>query len=117
MGCVVLLWSFQDEPVLVEVPEPLLTEFGANHRLENCVEIKMVAGKKVPEPNKDVDFLVENVEWQNAKRVVFLDVARGSEFVKSAFCHPGKHKHHRVYSILLIITIFVHRCQLIVVSY
>ena len=36
---------------------------------------KMVAGKKVPEPNKDVDFLVENVEWQNAKRVVFLDVA------------------------------------------
>ena len=78
---------------------------------------KMVAGKKVPEPNKDVDFLVENVEWQNAKRVVFLDVAWGSEFVKSAFCHPGKHEHHRVYSILLIITIFVHRCQLIKPKY
>ena len=77
MGCVVPLWNFQDEPVLVNVPEPLLTEFGAHHRLENCVEmeIEMVVGKKVPEPNKDVDFLVENVEWQNAKRVVFLDVA------------------------------------------
>ena len=75
MGCVVLLGNFQNEPVLVEVPEPLLTEFGAHHILENFVEIEMEVGKKVPEPNEDVNFLVENVEWQNAKRVVFLDVA------------------------------------------
>ena len=57
------------------MPVPLPTEFVAHHRLENCVEIKMVVGKKVPEPNKDVDFLIENVEWQNAECVMFLDVA------------------------------------------
>ena len=42
-----------------------------------------------PEPEEDVDFLIENIERQDAESVMFLQVSRGSELVESTFCQPG----------------------------
>jgi hypothetical protein len=37
-----------------------------------------------PEPEEDVDLLVEDVEWEDAQRVVLLQLTRGPELVESA---------------------------------
>jgi len=37
-----------------------------------------------PEPEEDVDLLVEDIEWEDAKGVVLLQLTRGTELVESA---------------------------------
>ena len=38
-----------------------------------------------PEPEEDVDLLVDNVQWQHTESVVTLVGAAGSKLVKTAF--------------------------------
>ena len=47
------------------------------------------AEEEHPEPEEDVDLLVEDVDRQNAERVVLLQLPRGAKFVESALCQPG----------------------------
>ena len=42
-----------------------------------------------PEPEEDVDLLIEDVDRQDAERVVLLQLPRGAKFVKSALCQPS----------------------------
>lgn len=56
-----------------------------------------------PEPQENVDLFVENVNGQNAHGIVFLNAARRSVLVKSAFCHTWKDRNHWIRSILLIV--------------
>ena len=56
---------------------------------------------KEPEPDEDVDLLVDNVEWKNAEGVVLLDVAGRAELVERAFRHAGEHVDHGIDTILL----------------
>ena len=55
-----------------------------------------------PEPEKDVDFFIDNVQGQDTHGVVFLDLARRAELVKRAFGHPGEDVDHGVDAIFLI---------------
>lgn len=56
-----------------------------------------------PEPDENVDLLVDNVQRENAQRVVLLDVAWRPEFVEGALGHSGEDVNHRIDSILLIL--------------
>ena len=49
-----------------------------------------------PEPEEDVDLLVDDVEGQDAEGVVLLHLAGGSELVEGALCHPRKDVDHGV---------------------
>ena len=42
-----------------------------------------------PEPEEDVDLLVDDVEREDAETVELLDGSRGSELVEGAFGHLG----------------------------
>ena len=42
-----------------------------------------------PEPDEDVDLLVDDVERQDAETVDGLDRARGAVLVERALCHLG----------------------------
>ena len=42
-----------------------------------------------PEPEEDVDLFIEDVDRQDAERVVLLQLPRGAKFVESALCQPG----------------------------
>ena len=42
-----------------------------------------------PEPEEDVDLLVEDVDGQDAERVVLLQLPGWAKFVKSALCQPS----------------------------
>jgi len=55
-----------------------------------------------PEPEENVNFFVENVEWQNAEGVVLFDFARRTELVEGAFCHAREDVDHRIDPVLLI---------------
>jgi len=55
-----------------------------------------------PEPQEDVNLLVDNVQRQDAHGVVLFNLAGSSEFVKRTFGHPGKDVHHWIDTILLI---------------
>ena len=50
-----------------------------------------------PEPEEDVDLLVEDVEGEDAKGVVLLEVARAPELVESALCQPGIENTLKIY--------------------
>ena len=45
--------------------------------------------REEPEPEKDVDFFVDNVERENANAVKLLNASRGSKLVKSALGDLG----------------------------
>ena len=55
-----------------------------------------------PEPQKDVDLFVDNVERQDAKSVVLLHLTRRSELAESALGHSREDVDHRVYPFLLV---------------
>lgn len=55
-----------------------------------------------PEPQENVDFLIENVERQHTKGVVLLDAARRSVLVENAFGDARENLHHWIGAILLI---------------
>ena len=54
-----------------------------------------------PEPQEDVDLLVDDVERQDAEAVVFVDGARGSVLVKCALGHLGEDLSTNQKSVLL----------------
>ena len=56
-----------------------------------------------PEPQEDVDLLVDDVERQEAQRVVLLHLSRGAELVEGALCHAGEHIDERVEPVLLVL--------------
>lgn len=55
-----------------------------------------------PEPQENVDLLVQNVQRQHAQRIVLLDAARRSVLVEYALGDARKNLHHRIGSILLV---------------
>ena len=55
-----------------------------------------------PEPDEDVDLLVDNVERQDAQGVVLLNVARRAKLVEGALCHAREDVNHGVNPVLLI---------------
>ena len=55
-----------------------------------------------PEPQEDVDLLVDHVQWQNANGVVTLDLPGDAVLVKRALGHPGEDEDHGVDPVLLV---------------
>ena len=55
-----------------------------------------------PEPEKDVDLLIDNVDGQDAERVVLFNLAGRTKFVEGALCHARKDVDHGVQSVLLV---------------
>ena len=55
-----------------------------------------------PEPEEDIDLLVEDVDGKNTLGIVSLDIAAGTVLVEGALGHPGKHPGHRVCPALLL---------------
>ena len=56
-----------------------------------------------PEPEEDVDLLVDDVEREKTERVVLLDLSRRSELVERALGHPREHVDQRVEPVLLVL--------------
>ena len=57
-------------------------------RQENNHQARQACQYQHPEPEEDVDLLIEDVQWQYAEGVVFLQFSRGAEFMKSTFRQP-----------------------------
>ena len=55
-----------------------------------------------PEPQEDVDLLVDDVESEDAETVLVLDGARGTVLVEGTFGNLGEHNVHRIGSLLWI---------------
>ena len=55
-----------------------------------------------PEPEEDVNLLVDNVQWENAESIVFLHITRGTISVEGTLGHSRKDGHHWVDSVLLV---------------
>ena len=55
-----------------------------------------------PEPEEDVDLFVDDVERQDAERVVLLHFARRAELAESALGHSREDVDHRVDALLLV---------------
>ena len=49
-----------------------------------------------PDPEEDVDLLVDDVDGEDALRVVPLDGARGAVLAERALGHAREHPRHRV---------------------
>ena len=49
-----------------------------------------------PDPEEDVDLLVDDVDGEDALRVVALDGARGAVLAERALGHAREHPRHRV---------------------
>ena len=65
---------------------------------EGCEE----AEDEEPEPEEDVDLLVDDVQRQDAEGVVLLHLAGRAELVESALGHAREDVDHRVDPLLLI---------------
>ena len=55
-----------------------------------------------PEPDENVDLLIDDVERQDAESVVLLNIAGSAELVEGAFRHAWEDVDHGVDTILLI---------------
>ena len=55
-----------------------------------------------PEPKKDVNLFVENVQGKNAQGVVFFNFTGSAEFVECTFGHPREDVDHGINSVFLI---------------
>ena len=53
-----------------------------------------------PEPEEDIDLLVDDVKGEDAEAVVLGDGARGPVLVEGALGHLGEHHVHRVGPVL-----------------
>lgn len=69
--------------------------------VNNCARRQNGQNNK-PEPQEDVDFLVENVQSEDAKRIVLLYTPRRSVFVKNTLGDAWKDLNHGIASILLV---------------
>ena len=90
-------------------PEPDVQEVGAHLWTDDDDDPidddqKTQDGKSdEPEPQKDVDLLVDDVEGQQTESIVFLDLSRRSEFVKSAFGHSWEHVDQWIEAVFLVL--------------
>lgn len=64
-----------------------------------------------PEPDEDVRLLVDDVERQQAQRVVLLDRAGRTVLVEDALGDAGEHVHHGVHPLLLVLVRERHDAQ------
>lgn len=55
-----------------------------------------------PKPQKNVNLLVDGVQWQYANGVMRLHFSGHAELVENAFGHPGKYEDHWVHPVLLV---------------
>jgi len=55
-----------------------------------------------PEPQSDIDLLIDDVEGEDTHGVVLLDRTRGSVFVERTFRDSGKHHHHGIGSCVIL---------------
>ena len=55
-----------------------------------------------PEPEEDIDLLVEDVDGKDTLGIMSLDVTTGTVLVEGALGNPGKHPRHRVRPPLLL---------------
>ena len=55
-----------------------------------------------PEPKKDINLFIDDVDWQNTNGVMGLDRTRWTVLVKRAFCYPWEDQSHGIDSILRI---------------
>lgn len=55
-----------------------------------------------PEPEEDVDLLVDDVEREDAHGVVFLQLAGDAVFEEGALGHPGEDLDHGIDAVLLV---------------
>ena len=55
-----------------------------------------------PEPESDVDLLIDDVQTKHTQSIVLLDGSRGTVFVKCTFCHSGEDFHHGIRSVLIL---------------
>jgi len=60
------------------------------------------AKEQEPEPDKNIDFLVNYVERKDAQGVMLLYVAGSPKLVEGALRHPWEDIDHRVYPVLLV---------------
>ena len=58
------------------------------------------AQKEHPEPQENVNFLIDNVYGQDAQGIMALNVSRGSKLMKGALGHSGKDVNDRIHSVL-----------------
>ncbi len=92
----------------LDEPEPDVEEVGSHSRADDYHEsvdddeCREAAEDQEPEPQEDVDLLVDNVQRQNAEGIVFLHLARSTKLVERALGHPWKDVHHRIEAILLV---------------
>ena len=89
-------WNHIGEPVLIAGAKPLLTDFGIDWRVGTVIEWVYLestddADNDKPEPEEDVDFLVDDVQGEDAESVKPLNSTRRTELVEGAFSHLGKH--------------------------
>ena len=55
-----------------------------------------------PEPEEDVDLLVDDVDGKNTLGIMSLNITTGTVLVEGALGHPGEHPGHRVGPALLL---------------
>lgn len=60
--------------------------------------VKFMTHIRLPEPKEDVDFLIENIERQDAQSVVSFDCSWSSVLVESTFRYFWEDRVHRVNS-------------------
>lgn len=60
------------------------------------------AKNEKPEPKEHVDFLIDDIDWQNTESVMTFDVARSTEFMECTFGHAGKNVDNWIHPIFFI---------------
>lgn len=55
-----------------------------------------------PKPQEDVDFFIDDVQWQYAYGIVGFHLAGYAELVENALGHPREYEDHRVHPVLLV---------------
>jgi len=90
------------DDLALDEPESYVEEVGAHpgtddyHETVDDNQGGEDAEDQEPEPQKNVDLLVDNVEWQDAERVMFLHLARSTELVEGALGHARKDVDHGI---------------------
>lgn len=89
-------------------PEPPLQNglSGAREQHDRCGVNESQSGKDredyKPEPKEDVDLFVEDVQSEDAQRVVLLYRTSRTELMEGTLGHPRKNGDHRIRPVLLV---------------
>jgi len=96
------------DALLLDQPEPDVQKVGPyswredNEDSVNHNQEGQNAKKKKPEPNEDVDFLINYIYWQYTHGIMLLNFPTGTKLVKCTFGHPGENINHWINSIFLV---------------